>query len=91
MQGEYMNKMIMSVLLVLTLVSPVIGHGSEQEVQSSQGLSLPVLLGLTLVGAIVLLIVLYVIGVTDKRFLMKNLLLASILLFIDFLLATEFL
>ncbi len=81
----------MSVLLVLTLVSPVIGHGSEQEVQSSQGLSLPVLLGLTLVGAIVLLIVLYVIGVTDKRFLMKNLLLASILLFIDFLLATEFL
>ena len=86
-----MKKMIVSLLVVLALVSPVVGHGAEEDVQSTQSFTLPELLAMTLAGAIVLLIILYMIGVTDKKFLMKNLFAASILLFIDFLLAREFL
>ena len=66
-------------------------HGSVEEPETGTSFTLFQLFGLTLIGAIILLFVLYILGITDRRFLVKNLLVASVLLLADFVLATRYL
>ena len=87
-----MRYRLFSLCLLLLVAVNAQAHGSETGDTSNQvSFTLPQIFALTLVLAVILLFVLYGLGITDRQFLVKTLLIASFLLTIDYVLASEFL
>ena len=73
------------ILLIILLPCTVAAHGGATEASTDPVLTLPQIFGITVLAAVLLLVLLHIIGVTDRKFLLQMLVVAVILLSLDYL------